>query len=72
MGVHPHSHHAHGARDHGQRRLLLAVERVGSSGDYLAVKRALEKGMTIAAAAAADLAVPLKRLITPAQDTPPS
>jgi 3-phenylpropionate/trans-cinnamate dioxygenase ferredoxin reductase subunit len=52
--------------------LLLAVESVGSSGDYLAVKRALEKGMTIAAAAAADLAVPLKRLITPAQDTPPS
>jgi 3-phenylpropionate/trans-cinnamate dioxygenase ferredoxin reductase subunit len=36
------------------------------------VKRALEKGMTIEAAAAADLAVPLKRLITPAQDTPPS
>jgi 3-phenylpropionate/trans-cinnamate dioxygenase ferredoxin reductase subunit len=52
--------------------LLLAVESVGSSGDYLAVKRALEKGMTIEAAAAADLAVPLKRLITPAQDTPPS
>ena len=52
--------------------LLLAVESVGSSADYLAVKRALEKGMTIEAAAAADLAVPLKRLITPAQDTPPS
>lgn len=49
--------------------LLLAVESVGSSADYLAVKRALEKGMTIGAAAVTDLAVPLKRLITPAHDT---
>ncbi|NUQ31544.1 MAG: oxidoreductase, partial [Dermatophilaceae bacterium] len=49
--------------------LLLAVESVGSSADYLAVKRALEKGMTIDAAAAADHSVPLKRLITPAHGT---
>jgi hypothetical protein len=48
--------------------LLIAVESVGSSADYLAVKRALEKGKTIEAAAAADPEVPLKRLITPAHD----
>ena len=50
--------------------LLVAVESVGSSADYLAVKRALEKGMTIEAEAAADASVPLKRLITRAPDTP--
>jgi 3-phenylpropionate/trans-cinnamate dioxygenase ferredoxin reductase subunit len=44
--------------------LLIAAESVGSSADYLAVKRALEKGMTIPAEAAADMDVPLKRLIT--------
>ena len=44
--------------------LLLAIESVGSSADYLAVKRALEKGMTIDADAAADSTVPLKRLIS--------
>ncbi|MGO4598019.1 NAD(P)/FAD-dependent oxidoreductase [Terrabacter sp. 2RAF25] len=49
--------------------LLLAVESVGSSADYLAVKRALEKGMTIAADAAADSTVPLKRLISRPVDT---
>ena len=45
--------------------------RVGraSPTDYLAVKRALEKGMTIPADAAADSSVPLKRLITRARDT---
>ncbi|MFM6850237.1 MAG: NAD(P)/FAD-dependent oxidoreductase [Terrabacter sp.] len=49
--------------------VLLAVESVGASADYLAVKRALEKGMTIPAEGAADPTVPLKRLITPAPDT---
>ena len=37
--------------------------------DYLAVKRALEKGMTIEADSAADTFVPLKRLITRARGT---
>jgi 3-phenylpropionate/trans-cinnamate dioxygenase ferredoxin reductase subunit len=52
--------------------LLIAVESVGAPADYLAVKRALEKGMTIPADAAADSSVPLKRLITRARDTDPS
>ena len=52
--------------------LLVAVESVGSPADYLAVKRALEKGMTIEADAAADTAVPLKRLITEAPAPGPS
>ena len=50
--------------------LLLAVESVGSPADYLAVKRALEKGMTIEAGAAADATIALKRLITRASETP--
>ena len=45
--------------------LLVAIESVNLSADYLAVKRALEKGMTIDADAAADVTVPLKRLLTP-------
>ena len=49
--------------------LLIAVESVGSPTDYLAVKRALEKGMTIEADSAADTSVPLKRLITRARGT---
>lgn len=49
--------------------LLIAVEAVGAPADYLAVKRALEKGMTIPADAAADSSVPLKRLITSARAT---
>ena len=49
--------------------LLIAVESVGSPSDYLAVKRALEKGMTIPAGSAADFSVPLKRLITRGRDT---
>jgi 3-phenylpropionate/trans-cinnamate dioxygenase ferredoxin reductase subunit len=49
--------------------LLIAVESVGSPTDYLAVKRALEKGMTIEADSAADTFVPLKRLITRARGT---
>lgn len=52
--------------------LLIAAESVGSPADYLAVKRALEKGMTIPADGAADTSVPLKRLITRARDTDPS
>ncbi|WP_374969950.1 NAD(P)/FAD-dependent oxidoreductase [Terrabacter sp. BE26] len=52
--------------------LLIAVESVGSPGDYLAVKRALEKGMTIEADAAVDATVPLKRLITEAPARDPS
>lgn len=52
--------------------LLIAVESVGSPADYLAVKRALEKGMTIDAHSATDTSVPLKRLITRARDTPSS
>jgi 3-phenylpropionate/trans-cinnamate dioxygenase ferredoxin reductase subunit len=48
--------------------LLIATESVGSSADYLTVKRALEKGMTIAAEAAADSTVPLKRLISRVED----
>ncbi|CAN7309208.1 FAD-dependent oxidoreductase [Terrabacter sp. LjRoot27] len=49
--------------------LLIAVESVGVPTDYLAVKRALEKGMTIEADSAADTSVPLKRLITRARGT---
>lgn len=52
--------------------LLIAVESVGVPADYLAVKRALEKGMTIPADGATDTSVPLKRLITRARDADPS
>ncbi|GAA2476770.1 NAD(P)/FAD-dependent oxidoreductase [Terrabacter carboxydivorans] len=52
--------------------LLIAVESVGVPADYLAVKRALGKGMTIPADGATDTSVPLKRLITRARDTDPS
>lgn len=52
--------------------LLIAVESVGIPADYLAVKRALEKGMTIEADSATDSSVPLKRLITRARDTRPA
>lgn len=48
--------------------LLVAVESVNLPADHLAVKRALEKGMTIDADAAADVTVPLKRLLTPTAD----
>ncbi|MGW5238765.1 NAD(P)/FAD-dependent oxidoreductase [Monashia sp. NPDC004114] len=48
--------------------LLIATESVGSSADYLTVKRALEKGMSIPADAAADVNVPLKRLLTRVDD----
>jgi len=45
--------------------LLVAIEAVNASGDYLAVKRALEKGMTIPVEAAADATAPLKRALSP-------
>jgi NADPH-dependent 2,4-dienoyl-CoA reductase/sulfur reductase-like enzyme len=41
--------------------LLVAIEAVGSSGDYVVVKRALERGMTIPADIAADSTTPLRR-----------
>lgn len=46
--------------------LLIAAECVGASADYVAAKRGLEKGMTVDPDAAADPAVPLKRLLVPA------
>ena len=48
----------------------MAVEAVDLTDDYLAVKRALEKGMSLDADAAADAAVPLKRLLTRTTDRP--
>jgi 3-phenylpropionate/trans-cinnamate dioxygenase ferredoxin reductase subunit len=48
--------------------LLIATESVGSSSDYLTVKRALEKGMNIPAETAADVNIPLKRLISRVDD----
>ncbi|MEO6996603.1 MAG: FAD-dependent oxidoreductase [Terracoccus sp.] len=45
--------------------LLIAAECVGASADYVAAKRGLEKGMTVDPDAAADEAVPLKRLLVP-------
>ena len=41
--------------------LLIAIEAVGASADYVVVKRALERGMTIAPRVAADATVPLRR-----------
>jgi 3-phenylpropionate/trans-cinnamate dioxygenase ferredoxin reductase subunit len=59
--------------------LLLAIEAVGSSGDYVVVKRALERGMTIPAELAADATIPLRRGLQAADttsdtasDSPPS
>ena len=46
--------------------LLIAAECVGASADYVAVKRGLEKGMTVDPDAAVDPGVPLKRLLVPA------
>jgi 3-phenylpropionate/trans-cinnamate dioxygenase ferredoxin reductase subunit len=45
--------------------LLVAIEAVNASSDYLAVKRALEKGMTLPVEAAVDVTAPLKRAISP-------
>jgi 3-phenylpropionate/trans-cinnamate dioxygenase ferredoxin reductase subunit len=41
--------------------LLIAIEAVDASADYVVVKRALERGMTIPAHLAADPTVPLRR-----------
>ena len=41
--------------------LLIAIEAIGASGDYVVVKRALERGMTISPEVAADPTVPLRR-----------
>jgi 3-phenylpropionate/trans-cinnamate dioxygenase ferredoxin reductase subunit len=51
---------------HYRDGLLVAAECVGTRQDHIAVKRGLEKGLTIDPDAAADPAVPLKRLLTPA------
>lgn len=48
--------------------LLIGAECLGSSADYLAVKRGLEKGLTIEPSAAADVSVPLKRSLTAVAD----
>jgi NADPH-dependent 2,4-dienoyl-CoA reductase/sulfur reductase-like enzyme len=41
--------------------LLIAIEAIGASGDYVVVKRALERAMTISPQVAADPSVPLRR-----------
>ena len=41
--------------------LLIAIEAVGASADYVVVKRALERGMTIPADIAVDATIPLRR-----------
>ena len=41
--------------------VLIAIEAVGASADYVAVKRALERGMTIPADVSVDAGVPLRR-----------
>ncbi|TQM62548.1 NAD(P)/FAD-dependent oxidoreductase [Humibacillus xanthopallidus] len=41
--------------------LLIAIEAVGASADYVVVKRALERGMTVPANLAADPSIPLRR-----------
>ncbi|MCU1536109.1 MAG: pyridine nucleotide-disulfide oxidoreductase, partial [Humibacillus sp.] len=51
---------------------LLAIESLGTSADYLAVKRALERGMTVPAELAGDVTTPLKRLLRPVGNAPGS
>ncbi|HET8593669.1 MAG TPA: FAD-dependent oxidoreductase [Intrasporangium sp.] len=51
---------------HYRDGLLVAAECVGMRQDHMAVKRGLEKGLTIDPEAAADASVPLKRLLAPA------
>lgn len=48
--------------------LLVAGECVGRPADYMAVKRGLEKGLTIDPEAATDPTVPLKRLLRDVED----
>jgi NADPH-dependent 2,4-dienoyl-CoA reductase/sulfur reductase-like enzyme len=45
--------------------LLIAIEAVGASADYVVVKRALERGMTIPADVAGDPTTPLRRGLQP-------
>ncbi|HET8989428.1 MAG TPA: oxidoreductase C-terminal domain-containing protein, partial [Humibacillus sp.] len=49
--------------------LLIAIEAVGASADYVVVKRALERGLTLPDHLAADPTVPLRRGL---QTAPPS
>ncbi|MEO7448724.1 MAG: FAD-dependent oxidoreductase [Humibacillus sp.] len=51
---------------------LIAAESVVASADYLAVKRALEKGLTVPADVAGNSGTPLKRLLRPASNASPS
>ncbi len=51
---------------HFRGGLLVASECVGRRQDHIAVKRGLEKGLTVDPDAAADPDVPLKRLLVPA------
>ncbi|MEO7132500.1 MAG: FAD-dependent oxidoreductase [Dermatophilaceae bacterium] len=51
---------------HYRAGLLVAAECVGTRQDHIAVKRGLEKGLTIDPDAAADPTIPLKRLLKPA------
>lgn len=51
---------------HYRDGLLLAAECVGTAQDHLAVKRGLERNLTIDPAAAGDPTVPLKRLLVTA------
>lgn len=51
---------------HYRDGLLVASECVGRRQDHIAVKRGLDKGLTIDPDAAADVTVPLKRLLAPA------
>ncbi|EWT00146.1 ferredoxin [Intrasporangium oryzae NRRL B-24470] len=48
--------------------LLVGGECLGSPHDYIAIKRGLEKGLTIDPAAAEDPTVPLKRLLRAVED----
>lgn len=50
---------------HFRHGLLVAAECVGMRQDHIAVKRGLDKGLTVDPDAAADPSVPMKRLLTP-------
>lgn len=55
---------------HYRNGVLVASECVNRPQDHLAVKRGLDKGLTVDPAAAADADVPLKRLLVPAPVAP--
>jgi 3-phenylpropionate/trans-cinnamate dioxygenase ferredoxin reductase subunit len=46
-----------------RKGLLIAIEAIGASADYVVVKRALERGMTIPADIAVDSTIPLRRAL---------